>query len=180
MHTVTPDIHFSGYYPSPILEYVLPQKKCYGELPIPPFDRECVQERFVAVKPWYPLSDQPESMLIAFELNDEHSLYNIRAILYAFHPVSGLNLEKRLVEGYAVTKQSIYSLAWLGITPFARELTRFTPLKNTTWNSALTQEHLMFSLLSHLVFIEDAGWLPGTLDEDQGAGISGAQMSSRV
>jgi Na+/proline symporter len=36
----------------------------------------------------------------------------------------GLKLEKELFEGYAVASYSLYALAWLGITPFARELTK--------------------------------------------------------
>jgi hypothetical protein len=124
VRTVTPEIHFPGYCPSPIPEYVQSQKKFYREPPIHTFDREFVQERLVAVKPWYPLSDEPESVLISFELTDEHTLYDLRTVYYAFRPIIGLKLEKELAEGYAVTKHSVYDLAWLGITPFARELTR--------------------------------------------------------
>jgi hypothetical protein len=63
-------------------------------------------------------------VLISFELTDEHTLYDLRTVYYAFRPIIGLKLEKELAEGYAVTKHSVYDLAWLGITPFARELTR--------------------------------------------------------
>jgi hypothetical protein len=126
VRTVMPEIHFPGYCPSPIPEYVLSQKKFYREPPVPTFDREFVQERLVAVKPWYPLSDEdePESMLVTFELTDGYTLYDLMTIHYAFRPIVGLKLEKELAEGYAVAKHSIYALAWLGITPFARELTR--------------------------------------------------------
>jgi hypothetical protein len=124
VRTVTPEIHFPGYCPSPIPEYVLSKKKFYREPPIPTFDHEFVQERLVAVKPWYPLSDEPESMLVTFELTDGYTLYDLRTVYYAFRPIVGLKLEKELAEGYAVAKHSVYDLAWLGITPFARELTR--------------------------------------------------------
>ncbi len=124
VRTVMPEIHFPGCCPSPIPEYVMSQKKFYREPPIATFDRKFVQERLVAVKPWYPLPDEPESMLVTFELTDGYPLYDLRAIYYAFRPIVGLKLEKKLAEGYAVVKHSVYALAWLGITPFARELTR--------------------------------------------------------
>jgi len=123
VRTVTPEIHFPGYCPSPIPEYVLSRKKFYREPPIHIFDHEYVQQRLVAVKPWYPLPDEPACMLIAFELTDGHTLYDIRTIYHAFRPIVGLKLEKEIIEGYAVAKHSVYDLAWPGITPFARELT---------------------------------------------------------
>ena len=125
VRTVMPEIHFPGYCPSPIPEYVMSQKKFYREPPITTFDREFVKERLVDVKPWYPLPDEPEFMLVTYELTEGYPLYDLRTIFFAFRPIVGLKLEKELAEGYAVAKQSVYALAWLGITPFARELTRW-------------------------------------------------------
>jgi hypothetical protein len=124
VRTVMPQIHFPGYCPSPIPEYVMSQKKFYREPPITTFDREYVQERLVAVKPWFPIPDEPEYMVITYELTDGSTLYDLRTLYFSFRPIVGLKLEKELAEGYAVAKHSVYSLAWLGITPFARELTR--------------------------------------------------------
>jgi hypothetical protein len=63
-------------------------------------------------------------MLVTFELTNGYTLYDLMTIYYAFRPIVGLKLEKELAKGYAVVRQSVYDLAWLGITPFARELTR--------------------------------------------------------
>ena len=101
------------------------QKKFYREPPITTFDREFVKERLVEVKPWYPLPDEPEFMLVTYELTEGYPLYDLRTIFFAFRPIVGLKLEKELAEGYDVVKHSVYALAWLGITPFARELTRW-------------------------------------------------------
>jgi hypothetical protein len=124
VRTITPEIHFPGYCPSPIPEYVLSRKKPYREPPIYTFDHAFIQERLVAVKPWYPLPDELASLLVTFELIDGSTLYDLRAVYYAFRPIVGLKLEKELAEGYAIAKRSVYDLAWLCITPFARELTR--------------------------------------------------------
>ena len=51
VRTVMPEIHFPGYCPSPIPEYVMSQKKFYREPPLTTFDREFVKERLVDVKP---------------------------------------------------------------------------------------------------------------------------------
>lgn len=125
VRTVTPEIHFPGYCPSPIPEYVTSLKKQYSEPTVFTYKHEYVRKRLVETKPWYPVPDEPKYMLIAFELTDGHSLYEISTLLYTFRPLVGLKLEKKLAEGYAIPKQSVYALTWLGITPFARELTRW-------------------------------------------------------
>jgi hypothetical protein len=71
VHTVMPEIHFPGYCPSSIPEYVMSQKKFYREPPITTFDREFVKECLVDVKPWYPLPDEPEFMLVIYELTED-------------------------------------------------------------------------------------------------------------
>lgn len=125
VRTVTPDIHFPGFCPSPIPEYVDSLKKQYREPPLFITDKNYVQQRLVETKPWFPIPDEPDYMLIAYELTDNTTMYDIRAIFYAFRPIAGLKLEKQLAEGYAVPKLGVYPLAWLGITPFARELTKW-------------------------------------------------------
>lgn len=125
VRTVTPEIHFPGYCPSPIPEYVESQKRSYREPPIHAFDRDYVREHLVETKPWFPVPDEPDFMLITFELDHNSTLYDIQSLLYAFRPIVGLKLEKELFEGYAVAKYGVYDLAWLGITPFARELTKW-------------------------------------------------------
>lgn len=125
VRTVTPEIHFPGYCPSPIPEYVESQKRSYREPPIHAFDRDYVREHLVETKPWFPVPDEPDFMLIALELDHNSTLYDIKSLLYAFRPIVGLKLEKELFEGYAVAKYGVYDLAWLGITPFARELTKW-------------------------------------------------------
>ena len=124
VRTVMPGIHFPGYCPSPIPEYVMSQKKFYSDPPITTLDREYVQKRLVEVKPWFPVSDEPDYMLVTYELTDGYPLYDLKTIYYAFRPIVGLKLEKQLVEGYAVMEYGVYKLAWLGVTPFARELTK--------------------------------------------------------
>ena len=64
-------------------------------------------------------------MLVTYELTEGYPLYDLRTIFFAFRPIVGLKLEKELAEGYAVVKHSVYALAWLGVTPFARELTKW-------------------------------------------------------
>jgi hypothetical protein len=125
VRTVTPDIHFPGFCPSPIPQYVQSLKKFYREPPLIILKRDYVQERLVETKPWFPVPDEPEYMLISYGLNDNSTLYDIKSIFYSFRPIAGLKLEKKLMEGYAVLKDSMYELAWLGITPFARELTKW-------------------------------------------------------
>jgi hypothetical protein len=125
VRTVTPEIHFPGYCPSPIPEYVTSIKKSYSEPFLHPIDREYVEQHLVMTKPWCPVPDEPRYMLIAYELQNNERVYDISTALYAFRPLLGLKQEKLLSEGYAIQKLSLYDLAWLGITPFARELTRW-------------------------------------------------------
>ena len=125
VRTVMPEIHFPGFCPSPIPEYVMSQRKFYSDPPFTTFDREFVKERLVEIKPWYPLSDEPDSMLVTYELTDGYTLYDLRTLYVAFRPIVGLKLEKQIAEGFAVVQHSVYALAWLGVTPFARELTKW-------------------------------------------------------
>jgi hypothetical protein len=111
VRTVTPEIHFPGYCPSPIPEYVMSQKRFYREPPIMVFDRDYVQERLVTTKPWFPVPDEPEYMLLAYELTDGYTVYDVMTLFVAFRPIAGLKLEKELLEGYAVAKHSVYALA---------------------------------------------------------------------
>ncbi len=47
------------------------QKKFYRLPPITTLDGEFVKERLVDVKPWYPLPDEPEFMLVTYELTED-------------------------------------------------------------------------------------------------------------
>lgn len=125
VRTVTPEIHFPGYCPSPLPEYVTSLRKDYSEPFMLTYSREYVEERLVAVKPWCPVPDEPGYMLLAYELQEERRLYAILTAYQAFRPLIGLSQEKRLRDGYAIEKHSLSALAWQGITPFARELTRW-------------------------------------------------------
>jgi hypothetical protein len=125
VRTVTLEIHFPGYCPSPIPEYVTSLRKDYSDPFMLTFDREYVEERLVAEKPWCPVPDEPRYMLLVYELQDDGRLYAILPAYRAFRPLIGLDQEKRLRDGHAIDKRSLYALAWQGITPFARELTRW-------------------------------------------------------
>ena len=87
VHTVTPEIHFPGYCPSPIPEYVESQKRSYREPPLHAFDRDYVREHLVETKPWFPVPDEPDFMLITFELDRNSTLYDFKSLLYAFRPM---------------------------------------------------------------------------------------------
>ena len=69
VHTVTPEIHFPGYCPSPIPEYVESQKRSYREPPLHAFDRDYVREHLVETKPWFPVPDEPDLCVHHLSMN---------------------------------------------------------------------------------------------------------------
>jgi len=125
IRTVTPEIHFPGYCPSPIPPYVTSLRKSYSEPSIVAFPSDFVEERLVDVRPWYPVPDEPTYVITTFDLNDDTKLYGLASVCEAFQPLIGLNQIKSLKRGIAIKEDDLYALAWQGITPFAREMTRW-------------------------------------------------------
>jgi hypothetical protein len=123
VRTITPEIHFPGYCPSPIPAYVSSLRKYYSEPPMFAYSGESVAERLVEVRPWCPIPDEPSFTLITYSLNNDTTLYNIASVCAAFYPLMSLRQEKSLRDGIAILERDMYALAWQGITPFAREMT---------------------------------------------------------
>ena len=124
VRTITPEIHFAGYCPSPIPEYVTSLRKRYTDPRFLVIEPDLVEKWSVAVRPWCPIPDEPEYLLLTYLEEDGSRMYNLLSVLEGFHPILNLKQAKELKGGQAVDKRGLYALAWLGITPFARELTR--------------------------------------------------------
>ena len=123
--TVTPEIYFPGYCPSPIPAYVTSIRKNYSDPYLIALSHDSVEKMTVAIRPWFPVPDEPDYMLVTYITQNRGRLYNLPSILEGFHPLIGLNEAKSLKRGIAVNEDGMYALAWQGITPFARELVRW-------------------------------------------------------
>jgi hypothetical protein len=125
IRTVTPEIHFPGYCPSPIPAYVTSLRKSYSEPHILAFPRSFVEEHLVDVRPWCPIPDEPGCMITTFYMDNDTKLYGLISVCDAFHPLLGPNQIRTLKRGIAIRDEDLYALAWQGITPYAREMTRW-------------------------------------------------------
>jgi hypothetical protein len=124
IRVVTPEIHFPGYCPSPIPPYVMSLRKSYSEPSIYAFPADMVAEYLVDVRPWCPIPDEPNDTITVLHLKEDHKLYSLASVCEAFQPLISLKQIKGLKEGIAIQELGLYALAWQGITPFARRLTR--------------------------------------------------------
>ncbi len=125
VRTVTPEIHFPGYCPSFLPTYAIPLKKSYHEPSIVTFDSAFVHEHLHHVQPFCLVPEEPDYTLPTYYLDNNTKLYNLASACSAFQPLIGPKEAKAIEKGMAIRDYSLYALAWQGITPFARELTKW-------------------------------------------------------
>ena len=148
VRTVTPDIHFPGYCPSPIPEYVTSLKKQYSEPTVFTYKHEYVQKRLVETKPGILSLTSRSTCLLPLSLTDNSTLYDIKSLLYAFRPIVGLKLEKELFRGICCREiwRVRSSVAWdNAVCQGAYEAG--IPMKRITRNNVPARNLEKFSLL---------------------------------